>query len=161
MWRTRCLVIAPVLAFVMTTLLLSCGGGTSTTAPIPTTTPITLIAVRICTQAPSTTASCAQATSFKVFLATKGNQFFAQGQFSSNGVNSFQDISSSATWFVNNSLLTPSLATPGLAGGGFFDAGAVKGCTCLTAASGTVVSAPVIVGVGQSPSTCTPCPPSP
>jgi hypothetical protein len=62
---------------------------------------------------------------------------------------------------VNNSLLTPSLATPGLAGGGFFDAGAVKGCTCLTAASGTVVSAPVIVGVGQSPSTCTPCPPSP
>jgi len=155
------LVIAPVLAFVMTTLLLSCGGGTSTTAPVPTSTPITLVAVRICTQAPSTTASCAQATSFEVFLGTKGNQFFAQGQFSSNGVNSFQDISSSATWFVNNSLLTPSLATPGLAGGGFFDAGAVKGCTCLTAASGTVVSAPVLVGVGQSPSACTPCPPSP
>ena len=156
MWRTRCLVIAPVLAFVMTTLLLSCGGGTSTTAPIPTTTPITLIAVRICTQAPSTTTSCAQATSFQVFLGSKGDQFFAQGQFSSNGVNSFQDISSSATWFVNNSLLTPNLA-----GGGFFDAGTVKGCTCLTAASGTVVSAPVLVGVGQSPSTCTPCPPSP
>jgi hypothetical protein len=156
MWRTRCLVIAPVLAFVMTTLLLSCGGGTSTTAPIPTTTPITLIAVRICTQPPSTTASCAQATSFQVFLGSKGDQFFAQGQFSSNGVNSFQDISSSATWFVNNSLLTPDPA-----GGGFFDARTVKGCTCLTAASGTVVSAPVIVGVGQSPSTCTPCPPSP
>ena len=160
MWRKRCLVIAPVLAFVMTTLLLSCGGGTSTTAPVPTSTPITLIVIRVCAQAPSTGAACTQATTAAIPLSTQV-EFFAQGQFSSNGVNSFQDISSSATWFVNNSLLTPSLATPGLAGGGFFDAGTVKGCTCLTAASGTVVSAPVIVGVGQSPSTCTPCPPSP
>jgi hypothetical protein len=89
-----------------------------------------------------------------VSLNTVGNQFFAQGQFSSNGVNSFQDISSSATWFVNNSLLTSD-------GGGFFNAGPTKGCTCVTAASGTIVSAPVLVGVGQSQSACTPCPPSP
>ena len=153
MWRKRCLVIAPVLAFVMTTLLLSCGGGTSTTAPVPTSTPITLIVIRICAQAPSTGAACTQATTAAIPLSTQV-EFFAQGQFSSNGVNTFNNISQSAAWFVNNSLLTSN-------GLGFFTAGTTIGCTCITAASGTVVSAPVLVGVGQPASACSPCPPSP
>ena len=153
MWRTRCLVIAPVLAFVMTTLLLSCGGGTSTTAPVPTSTPITLIVIRVCAQAPSTGAACTQATTAAIPLSTQV-EFFAQGQFSSNGVNTFNNISQSAAWFVNNSLLTSN-------GLGFFTSGTAIGCTCITAASGTVVSAPVLVGVGQAPSACSPCPPSP
>ena len=152
MWRKRCLVIAPVLAFVMTTLLLSCGGSTSRTAPVPTSTPITLIVIRVCALAPSN-AACTQATTAEIPLSTQV-EFFAQGQFSSNGVNTFNNISQSAAWFVNNSLLTSN-------GLGFFTSGTIKGCTCLTAASGTVVSAPVLVGVGQSPSACTPCPPSP
>jgi hypothetical protein len=152
MWRKRCLVIAPVLAFVMTTLLLSCGGSTSRTAPVPTSTPITLIVVRVCAQAPSN-AACTQATTAAIPLSTQV-EFFAQGQFSSNGVNTFNNISQAAAWFVNNSLLTSN-------GKGFFTAGATVGCTCITAASGTVVSAPVLVGVGQAPSACSPCPPSP
>ena len=147
------MVIAPVLAFVMTTLLLSCGGGTSTTAPVPTSTPITLIVIRICAQAPSTGAACTQATTAAIPLSTQV-EFFAQGQFSSNGVNTFNNISQSAAWFVNNSLLTSN-------GLGFFTAGTTIGCTCITAASGTVVSAPVLVGVGQPASACSPCPPSP
>ena len=43
----------------------------------------------------------------------------------------------------------------------FFSAGPVAGCTCITAASGTVVSPPVLVGVGRSVLGCTPCPQSP
>ena len=152
MWRKRCLVIAPVLAFVMTTLLLSCGGGTSTTAPVPTSTPITLIVIRVCALAPSN-AACTQATTAEIRLSTQV-EFFAQGQFSSNGVNTFNNISQSAAWFVNNSLLTSN-------GLGFFTSGTAIGCTCITAASGTVVSAPVLVGIGQAPSACSPCPPSP
>ena len=152
MWRKRCLVIAPVLAFVMTTLLLSCGGSTSRTAPVPTSTPITLIVIRVCALAPSN-AACTQATTAEIPLSTQV-EFFAQGQFSSNGVNTFNNISQSAAWFVNNSLLTSN-------GLGFFTSGTIIGCTCITAASGTVVSAPVLVGVGQAPSACSPCPPSP
>jgi len=152
MWRKRCLVIAPVLAFVMTTLLLSCGGSTSRTAPVPTSTPITLIVIRVCALAPSN-AACTQATTAEIPLSTQV-EFFAQGQFSSNGVNTFNNISQSAAWFVNNSLLTSN-------GLGFFTSGTIIGCTCITAASGTVVSAPVLVGVGQPASACSPCPPSP
>ena len=154
MWRKRCLVIAPVLAFVMTTLLLSCGGSTSRTAPVPTSTPITLIVIRVCAQAPSNGAACTQATTAEIPLSFPNFQFFAQGQFSSNGVNTFNNISPSAAWFVNNSLLTSN-------GLGFFTSGTTIGCTCITAASGTVVSAPVLVGVGQPASACSPCPPSP
>ena len=46
-------------------------------------------------------------------LNTDDYQFCAQGEFSSNGVSTFQNISLSATWFVNNSLLTSE-------GAGFF-----------------------------------------
>jgi hypothetical protein len=154
MWQKRCLVIAPVLAFVMTTLLLSCGGSTSNPLPASTATPITLIVMRVCAQAPSTGAACTQATTAKIPLSTKNFEFYAQGEFSSNGVSTFQNISDSATWFVDNSLLTSE-------GLGFFTSGTTTGCTCITAASGTVVSPPVLVGVGQSPSLCSPCPPSP
>jgi len=159
MWQKRCLVVAPVLAYVivmivMTTLLPSCGSSSTTATPAPTATPITLIEIRICTAPPSTAAACAQLTTAELFLKTTNDQFFAQGQFSSNGVNTFQDISSSATWFVNNALITSK-------GGGFFTAGTVVGCSCITAASGTVVSPPVLVGVGQPASACSPCPPSP
>ncbi len=155
MWWKRCLVIAPALIFVMTALLLSCGGGSSGPGlPVPTSTPITLIAIRVCLQAPSNGAGCTPASSVKIPLSWKDFEFFAQGQFSSNGVNTFDNISPSATWFVNNSLLTSE-------GQGLFTSGTIKGCSCITAASGTVVSAPVLVGVGQSPSLCSPCPPSP
>jgi hypothetical protein len=154
MWQKRCLVVAPFLAFVITTLLLSCGGGSSNSAPVATSTPITIIAVRVCAQAPSTGAACTQATSAEIPLSTKNYEFFAQGEFSSNGVSSFNNISPSASWFVNNSLLLSN-------GLGFFTSGPVKGCSCITAASGTVVSPPVLIGVGQSPSLCSPCPASP
>src|SRR5512146_552322 len=154
MWQKRCLIVAPVLAFVMTTLLLSCGGSSNNTAPVPTSTPITLIVMRVCAQAPSTGAACTQATTAEIPLGTKNYEFFAQGEFSSNGVSSFQNISDSATWFVDNSLLV-SL------GLGFFTSHRTVGCTCITAASGTVVSPPVLVGVGQPASACSPCPPSP
>lgn len=154
MWQKRCLVVAPFLAFVITTLLLSCGGGSSNSAPIATATPITIIAVRVCTEAPSTGAACTQATSVEIPLSTPDKQFYAQGEFSSNGVSSFNNISPSASWFVNNSLLLSN-------GLGFFTSGPVKGCSCITAASGTVVSPPVLIGVGQSPSLCSPCPASP
>jgi hypothetical protein len=153
MWTKRCLVIAPVLAFVMTAFLLSCGGSSNNVAPIPTTTPITLIAIRICSQLPSTT-PCPPLGVVRIPLGAQDFQLWAQGQFSSNGVNTFSNISGSATWFLDNALLSSK-------GSGFFDAGQTKGCTCITAASGTIVSAPVLAGVGQAPSACTPCPPSP
>jgi hypothetical protein len=159
MWQKRCLVVAPVLAYVivmvvMTTLLPSCGSSSTTATPVPTATPITLIVMRICAQDPSNGAACTQATTAELFLKTKNNQFFAQGEFSSNGVSTFNNISQSATWFVNNSLITSQ-------GFGFFTAGTVVGCSCITAASGTVVSPPVLIGVGQPASACSPCPPSP
>ena len=158
MWQKRCLVVAPVLAYVivmvvMTTLLPSCGSSSTTATPVPTATPITLIVMRICAQAPSNGAACTQATTAEIPPSTQ-TEFFAQGEFSSNGVSSFNNISQSATWFVNNSLITSQ-------GFGFFTAGTVVGCSCITAASGTVVSPPVLIGVGQPASACTPCPPSP
>ena len=158
MWQKRCLVVAPVLAYVivmvvMTTLLPSCGSSSTTATPVPTATPITLIVMRICAQAPSNGAACTQATTAEIPPSTQ-TEFFAQGEFSSNGVSSFNNISQSATWFVNNSLITSQ-------GFGFFTAGTVVGCSCITAASGTVVSAPVLIGVGQPASACSPCPPSP
>jgi len=156
MWQRRLLIIVPVLGYVMlmTTLLPSCGSSSSTSSPVATSTPITLIVMRVCAQAPSTGAACTQATSVEIPLSMKNFQLFAQGEFSSNGISSFQNVSESATWFVNNSLLTSQ-------GLGFFTSGTSVGCTCITAASGTVVSAPVLAGVGQSPSLCSPCPPSP
>jgi hypothetical protein len=158
MWQKRCLVVAPVLAyvivmFVMTTLLPSCGSSSTTATPVPTATPITLIVMRICAQAPSNGAACTQATTAEIPPSTQ-TEFFAQGEFSSNGVSTFNNISQSATWFVNNSLITSQ-------GFGFFTAGTVVGCSCITAASGTVVSPPVLIGVGQPASACSPCPPSP
>jgi hypothetical protein len=154
MWQKRCLIVAPVLAFVMTTLLLSCGGSSSSSAPIATATPITLIVMRVCAEPPSTAAACPQAATAKIPLNFKNYQFYAQGEFSSNGVSTFQDVSSSATWFVDNSLLVSK-------GQGLFTSHSTIGCTCITAASGTVVSPPVLVGVGQPVSACSPCPPSP
>jgi hypothetical protein len=154
MWQKRCLVVAPVLAYVMTTLLLSCGSSSSTPVPSPTATPITLIAMRVCAQAPSNGAQCTQATTAEIPVSTVNYEFFAQGEFSSNGFSTFQNISPSATWFVNNSLLTST-------GLGFFTSGTTVGCTCITAASGTVISPSVLIGVGQSPSLCSPCPVSP
>jgi hypothetical protein len=154
MWQKRCLVVAPVLAFVMTTLLLSCGSSSTSPTPVATATPITLIVMRVCAQAPSTGAACTQATTATIPLSTKNYQFFAQGEFSSNGVSTFQDVSDSATWFVDNSLLTSE-------GLGSFTSHTTTGCTCITAASGTVVSPPVLVGVGQPASACSPCPASP
>jgi hypothetical protein len=153
MWQKRCLVIAPVLAFVMTALLLSCGSSSNPSTPIATATPITLVLMRICAQTPSTTSECAQVTTAKIALQGT-HTFYAQGQFSSNGVITFQDVSASAGWFVNNSLLTSN-------GQGSFTAGGTVGCTCVTAASGTVVSPPTLVGVGQPASACSPCPASP
>ena len=155
MWQKRCLIIGSVLAyvFIMTTLLPSCGSSSSTSTPSPTSTPITLIQMRVCAQAPSNGAACTQATTAEIPLSTQ-TEFFALGQFSSNGISTFNNISPSATWFVDNSLLTSQ-------GLGFFTAGTVVGCSCITAASGTVVSPPVQIGVGQPASACTPCPPSP
>jgi hypothetical protein len=155
MWQKRCLIIGSVLAyvFIMTTLLPSCGSSSSTSTPSPTSTPITLIQMRVCAQAPSNGAACTQATTAEIPLSTQ-TEFFALGQFSSNGISTFNNISPSATWFVDNSLLTSQ-------GLGFFTAGTVVGCSCITAASGTVVSPPVLIGVGQPASACTPCPPSP
>jgi len=158
MWQKRCLVVAPILAYVivmivMTTLLPSCGSSSTTATPVPTATPITLIVMRICAQAPSTGAACTQMTTAEIALSSTA-QFFAQGEFSSNGVSTFQEVTQSATWFVNNSLLTSN-------GAGSFTAGTTIGCTCITAASGTVVSPPSLIGVGQPASACSPCPPSP
>ncbi len=155
MWQKRCLIIGAVFAYVivMTTLLPSCGSSSSTITASPTATPITLIVMRVCAEAPSSGAACTQDASAEIPLGT-GLQFYAQGQFSSNGVSTFQNITGAATWFVNNSFITSD-------GYGFFTAGSVVGCSCITAASGTVVSPPVLVGVGQPASACSPCPPSP
>lgn len=155
MWWKRGLVIGPALLYVMTSLLLSCGGSSSdSTLPSPTATPITLVEVRACNAPPTTYAPCAAPSAVSVPLSTSNLELWAQGQFSSNGVQSYNDISSSATWFVNNSLITS-------VGQGFFVSGPKVGCSCLTAASGTVVSQAVPVAVGQSASLCSPCPPSP
>jgi hypothetical protein len=159
MWQKKCLVVAPVLAYVivmlvMTTLLPSCGSSSSSATPVPTSTPITLIEIRVCAEAPSTGAACTQDTTAEIPLGKRNFPFFAQGEFSSNGISTFQNITNSATWFVNNSFLTSN-------GSGLFTAGTTIGCTCVTAASGTVVSPPVLVGVGQPASACSPCPPSP
>lgn len=154
MWQKKCLVLAPVLAFVMTTLLLSCGGSSSTATPSPTATPITLIEMRVCAQAPSNGAQCTQATEAEIPLNTTDYQFWAQGEFSSNGFSSFQNISLSATWFISNAIVISE-------GAGYFTPGTTVGCTCITAASGTVVSPPVLIGVGQPASLCSPCPASP
>jgi hypothetical protein len=158
MWQKRCLIVAPALAYVivtilMTTLLPSCGSSSTTATPAPTATPITLILIRVCAEAPSNGAACTQATTAEIPLTTE-MEFFAQGEFSSNGISTFNNISQSATWFVNNSLLSSQ-------GLGFFIAGKTVGCSCITAASGTVVSPPVLIGVGQPASACSPCPASP
>jgi hypothetical protein len=147
------MVIAPVLAFVMTALLLSCGSSSTSSAPVATATPITLIAIRICGQLPSS-AACTPSGPVQIPLGAQDYQLWAQGQFSSNGVNSFSNISASATWFVDNNLLFAD-------GAGYFNAGPTKGCTCITAASGSIISAPVLAGVGKSPSACPTCAPSP
>lgn len=155
MWQKRCLVVAPVLAFVMTTLLLSCGGSSSNSTAAATATPITLIVMRVCAQPPSNGAACTQATTAEIPLQSSNSfELYAQGEFSSNGISTFQNISQTATWFVSNSLLTSD-------GQGFFNSGTTKGCTCVTAASGTVVSPPVLIGVGQPAALCSPCPASP
>src|SRR5215831_8178821 len=106
MWQKRCLIVAPVLAYVvfLSASLPSCGSSNSSSAPpAPTSTPITLIGVRICSLSTEASAAtqCVQPASDRINSATS-QQFFAQGQFSSNGVITYQDISTSATWFVNN-----------------------------------------------------------
>ena len=155
MWFRRCLIVAPVLGYVLvlSILLPSCGTSYSSSTPAPTSTPITLIVMRVCSQQTTTNAACTPPVSDQVALSSQV-QLFAQGEFSSNGISSYRDVSSSATWFVNNSLLTST-------GGGIFVAGSVVGCSCVTAASGTVISQPVLIGVGQSPTLCSPCPASP
>ncbi len=156
MWQKRCLIVVPVVAYLvfMCVLLPSCGSSNSSSAsPAPTATPITLVSILICSAAPSTTAQCDQPPVVNLNRG-QNKQLFAQGAFSSNGVITFQDISVSATWFVNNSLVTSD-------GQGFFNAGNTAGCSCITAASGTVVSPPLLVVVGQPVPACTPCPPSP
>ena len=84
MWQKRCLVVAPVLAYVivmvvMTTLLPSCGSSSTTATPVPTATPITLIVMRICAQAPSNGAACTQATTAEIPLSTMTNAVFRPG----------------------------------------------------------------------------------
>ena len=157
MWQKRCLIVAPVVAYLafMCISVLSCGSsGSGSASPAPTATPITLISMRICSAAPSTTAQCDQPPSEFVALSKPLIPLFAQRAFSSNGVITFQDITTSATWFVNNSLLTSTTQ-------GIFTAGPTAGCSCITAASGTVVSPPLLIAIGQSGSLCSPCPPSP
>ncbi len=156
MWRKRCLVIAPALGFVMASLLLSCGGGTSNPPPVPTATPVTLIAVRMCSEIPApSTAPCPQPTPAKVKVGSKLS-FTAQGQFSSNGVITYEDITSAANWFSSNSIVTAE-------GSGFFLAGPMPGCACVTAASGSLISQPELIKVIEPSATptATPCPPCP
>ncbi len=160
MWRKRCLVIAPALGFVMASLLLSCGGSSTSTAPVPTSTPVTLVAVRMCTAATAaspvpTNGPCAQPTPLRIDTEKSFN-FSAQGQFSSNGVITYGDITAHANWFTSNSLVTSS-------GSGKFFAGPAPGCSCITAASGSLVSLPERVTIiePKATPTATPCPPCP
>ena len=54
MWQKRCLVVAPVLAFVMMTTAAQLWRQLEQSdLPTPTATPITLIVMRVCAQAPS------------------------------------------------------------------------------------------------------------
>lgn len=183
MWRKRCLVILPVLVYVVTALLLSagmasvllsCGSSSGNSTPEPTVTPVALIFVRVCQQptvtpSPSPTAtpsstptatpsptatpplntqSCAQATSFNM-PTSSSLQIYAQGQYNSNGVNTYANITSSVSWFSDSSVVASD-------GGGLFSSGPNPGCACITAAAGSLVSPPVRISVGGS--VCTPCP---
>ncbi|HZO80096.1 MAG TPA: hypothetical protein VFB33_00245 [Candidatus Binataceae bacterium] len=163
MWRKRCLVIVPVVGFVASALLLSCGGGSSNPIPLPTATPVTLVGVRICSKFPSATAACPVPTPVGVDISTTFG-LFAQGQFSSNGVISYEDITQNANWFSNSSAVTISEPQPTTTPiREEFTAGPAAGCACITVASGSLVSAPLKVTVidpSASP-TATPCPPCP
>jgi hypothetical protein len=88
---------------------------------------------------------------------SQDSYLFAQGQFSTNGVQTYQGISGDASWFSSSSAVTV---------GGFVKkkgeelmTGPTPGCACITAASGSILSAPLKVTVGSpSPTPCPPCP---
>lgn len=156
MWRKRCLVIVPVLGFIMAALLLSCGSSSTTTTPVPTSTPVTLVVLRICSKQPPTGTACPAPTPVALPTSQKFS-LFAQGQFSSNGEQTYKDITQTASWFSSSSAVTV-LKYSSSSKGERLTTGTTSGCACITAASGSVLSSPLKVTVGSPATPCKSCP---
>lgn len=139
----------------MAALLLSCGSSSTTTTPIPTSTPVTLVAMRICSKKPSTNGPCPEAK--PTSLPTSQDFYlFAQGTFSSNGIQTYKGITGSASWFSSSTAAT--VVGYNSKKGEHLVTGTSSGCACITAASGSVLSSPLKVTVGSPATPCKSCP---
>jgi hypothetical protein len=182
LWWRRLLVLTPVLAFLGSAMLLSCGGGSSGTAP--TATPTTLLGLTVCfgppatgtavptitptvsptvrptkTPTPSPTPICSPtATSTAIGLADQ-LQLNAQGIFSKPSKPkkvTYRDITNSPnTAFRTNGGCNAVVYQ----GNGLF-IGNQTGCCCIGAQSGSIFSQQFSVNVNGAPA-CAACPQPP
>lgn len=169
--------LAPVLAFLAAGLLLSCGGGGTTT--VATGLPFALMSVAICpgppptemptasptkgkTPSPTPTPQCtptAMASIAGLSAPDNTTQFNVQGTYQTSPNSKkklFFDVTSdiSLRWNIQPA----GLATTGINPGEFVAVS--PGCVCMTAEIVPAVSCPVSVAVATTG--CTPCPtPSP
>ena len=180
LWWRRLLVFAPVLGFLGSAMLLSCGGGSSGTTP--TATPTTLLGLTVCfgppptgtpvptitptvsptvkptkTPTPTPTPLCSPtATSTAIGLGDQ-LQLNAQGIFSKPskpGKEAYRDVtppSGSATFLTD-----PLCKAVAYSGNGIFIA-TQPGCCCIGAADGRILSREFSVNVNGAPE-CAACP---
>ncbi len=180
----RWLVVAPVVLFVFGALMLSCGGGSSTTV-LPTPSPgFALEAIQIQqgplptptfgptptpkhTVTPTVTpSSAASPTTVPTSVPIGGTvSWNALGTFvNHNGKIQFQDITTSPGTLWTSSDSTVLLAPPPGPDGGMYTT-EMAGCVCILASNSGVSGLPVQVGVYVDVDTCplcpTPFPPTP
>jgi len=176
-WRRRCLVLVPVLSFLAAALIMSCGGGGSSTSN-PQSNFLSIIGLNVCEGAPPTptpkpspgttptptpTPICTPiAMSTTVGTTPPGNtvQFNAQGIFGftiNTKTPKYRDVSNHSSTLWNP--IAPTGSFPGVIsyqGNGLF-VGVTTGCTYFTV-SDAGFSQTVLVGVNTDPSTCPPLP---
>jgi len=93
-------------------------------------------------------------------MIATGQDFFlfAQGQFSSNGVQTYKGVTGEASWFSSSSAVAIVGQAQNTKNGEKLVTGPSSGCACITAASGSVLSAPLKVTVGSPATPCRSCP---
>jgi hypothetical protein len=180
-WRRRCLVLVPVLSFLAAALIMSCGGGSSSSS-FPVENSRSIVGLNVCSGAPPSatptptptnghtptpmpTPICTPIVSSGMVGTTIGNnliQFQAQGIFGlpNNSKNlKYRDVTNSTTTLWNP--VAPSMTFPGVIyyqhDGQFV--GVTTGCTYFTVSDGGFAQS-VIVGVNADPASC-PTPPGP
>ena len=178
-WRRRCLVLVPVLSFLATALIMSCGGGGSGNTTVEN--PFAIVGLNVCpgtpptptpqpsptktkTPTPTPTPECTPVAGLPA--ATVGTspgsntvQFQAQGMFARDPNSTmplFRDVTSGAAWRP----IAPNGTFPGVvsyAGNGLM-IGVTPGCTYFSVSDGGFTQV-VVVGVNPFASPC-PTPPA-